>query len=525
MARPSANSLLNSLKGKIWLATSALAFFICTFGLISYLVVTLIADDPFYAVFIPFLFLAFTVMVFGWWLTNEVISPIEKVSLLAKSLERGGAVSLPRTSGSTETDELLQTLYRNNQQIQNLVGLMDKVAGGNLDVTLAPLQNSDRLSSAFQKLLAKVSESIYAKQELEKLETAVERVKQEVFQVKNGKFDFEINTDSARTKEISESINSLLRHLNKLAAQVKSQSLDAINSAGEAQKGVQTVIQINENKTLKMNQAALALAQIPNNVRKISEELAVFVLPANDSIEKARRGTQTAQENLNAVSEFRKQIQETVKRIGQFDKYSEEISKIGKVIEDFVNRTNMIALNASIKAVEAEEKNHGFSVLAEELENLSTRAENTGKQILSLNKTFSAQIGEAEQSLQAAIGEAANLSEFAVETGNSLSEMEKYIGDFLKLQQKLVLYSGEQTVETEQAFQVFVGSIAESENAVKILKESEAHIREISDSMEILQSAAANFKVSSTTDKDAQNTLLQGETENYANESALEFAD
>ncbi len=86
MARPSANLLLNSLKGKIWLATSALAFFICTFGLLSYLIVSFLISDTFYAVFIPFLFLAFTVMVFGWWLSNEVVIPIEKVSVLVKSL-------------------------------------------------------------------------------------------------------------------------------------------------------------------------------------------------------------------------------------------------------------------------------------------------------------------------------------------------------------------------------------------------------------------------------------------------------
>ncbi len=47
---------------------------------------------------------------------------------------------------------------------------MDKVASGNLDVALTPLENSDRLSNSFQKLLAKVSESIQAKQDLEKLE-------------------------------------------------------------------------------------------------------------------------------------------------------------------------------------------------------------------------------------------------------------------------------------------------------------------------------------------------------------------
>ncbi len=128
MARPTANTLINSLRGKIWLATSALAFFVCTFGLVSYLLVSFVVNETFYAVFIPFLILGFCVMVFGWWLSNEVVTPIEKVSLLAKSLERGSPVSLPKTSGSTETDELLQTLHRNNRQLQNLVGLMDKVA-------------------------------------------------------------------------------------------------------------------------------------------------------------------------------------------------------------------------------------------------------------------------------------------------------------------------------------------------------------------------------------------------------------
>lgn len=525
MARPSANSLLNSLKGKIWLATSALAFFICTFGLISYLIVTLVAGDIFFAVFIPFLFLAFTVMVFGWWLANEVISPIEKVSLLAKSLERGGAVSLPRTSGSIETDELLQTLHRSSQQIQTLVGLMDKVAGGDFDVALTPLQNSDRLSGSFQKLLAKVSESIHAKKDLQKLQTAVKKLSAEVSEVRNGKFDIETSSDFAETKEISESINYLLRHLDNLATKVKDQSSEAKNSAVETQKGLQAVIVSSEQKISQMKQAAHTLAQIPNGVRRLSDEFTVSLLPAGETIEKAGHGTETAQKNLNAVSGFRRQIKETAKRIGQFDRHSREIGKIGKAIEDIVNRTNIIALNASIKAIEAEEKNHGFSILAEELEHLSERAEDTGKQILSLNKTFSAQIGEAEQSLQAAFGEAAHFSEFAVETGNSISAMEKYIGNFLRLQKKLVAYAGEQNAETEQAFQIFVQSIGDSENAVKTLKESAAHIRQISGSIEILHSATANPKVSNDAAPPAQSTSLTGELEIYVDESALEFAD
>ncbi len=152
-------------------------------------------------------------MVFGWWLSNEVVGPIEKVSLLAKSLERGSSASLPRTSGSTETDELLKSLHRNNQQVQTLVGLMDKVAGGNLDVALTPLENSDRLSNSFQKLLAKVSDSIQAKQDLEKLQTQVNQITEEISHVRRGNFDVEIKANFADTKEITETLKYLIYHL------------------------------------------------------------------------------------------------------------------------------------------------------------------------------------------------------------------------------------------------------------------------------------------------------------------------
>jgi hypothetical protein len=99
------------------------------------------------------------------------------------------------------------------------------------------------------------------------------------------------------------------------------------------------------------------------------------------------------------------------------------------------------------------------------------------------------------------------------------------------LQEKLVAYSGEQSAETEQAFQIFVRSIEESENALKTLKESDAQITQISNSLEILQSAAANFKAPSSEAQIAQNilvaqnTLIEGEAEIYAIESAVEFVD
>jgi len=506
MARYTPNSLLNSLKGKIWLATSALAFFICTFGLISYLIVSFVVNDTFYAVFVPFLFLAFTVMVFGWWLSNEVVSPIEKVSLLAKSLERSASTSLPKTSGSVETDELLETLHRNSQQMQKLINLMDEVAAGNTDIALSPLQNSDRLLASFQKLLAKVSDSIDARANLETFQKSVAQISDEIGRVRKYNLDAEIKTDFKETKEISETLKFLVNHLSGLVAQVRDDSANTQTSASDVRRTLQTVIQQSEAKIQEMNQAAFMLREIPNSVQKISENFSGAVQSANQSIEKARKGTETAQENVNSAGKLRKQLQETVSRLGRLNEHAQEIGKIARTVGDLAHRTSTVALNASIQAGDFGESGRGFSVVADEIKRIAARAENTNKQISTLNKAMTSDIGEVERFLKSTVLEAANLSKFAVETGNSLSELEKHITQILNLQDQLTADSSEQSAETDKAFQIFIGSIAETEMSVESLKQSEKSIGELTATLANLllavddfklpqNSAAANFRV------------------------------
>ncbi len=490
---------VNSLKSKIRLAAGALAFFVCAFGIGSWLIISLFADNSFYSVLIRFLFSAAGIVATGWWLSNEVVRPIEKVSLLAKSMERGISTALPQTSGSSETDELLQTLYRNNQQLQNLVGLMDKVSGGNLDVALAPLEQSDRLSNSFQKLLAKVTESINAKRDLERLKAAVRQLAEEICRVRNGNFDAEIKSDFMPTREISETLKFLVHHFSELINRVKNDSNQSHASAKEIQKTLQAIIGADENRIREMNQSTLALKQIPQAIQKISQELSAASHTAGQSIEQAQKGSLMARENLAAADALRQQIRETVKRVGHLGERTQEIGEVAKTIEDLAQRMNMIALNASIRAAEAGEQGRGFAALTEEVERLAERAAGTDKQISALNKTVAAEIGEIERSVQDSVGEAASLSKYAVETGSALSALEKYNRQFLNLQEKLVAYAGGQTAEAESTFQSFAASIHETESAVRSLKESETQIAQVAASMENLQFAVAGFKTSSVT--------------------------
>ncbi|QQS41302.1 MAG: methyl-accepting chemotaxis protein [Acidobacteriota bacterium] len=505
MPRQITNSLFNSLRGRIWISTSVLAFFICTFGLISYLVVTLLVNDVFYGIFIPFLFLAFTVVVFGWWLSNEIVSPIEKVTLLSKSLERTSSTSLPKTSGSYETDELLNTLYRNSQQVQMLVTLMEKVAAGNLDVSLASLEGSDRLSATFQKLLSKVSESINAKEDLDRLQTAVEQIKREISPIRSGNLSARVWSEDLQTKEIAATVNYLIDSLSSIVELARNDSREAGELSKKIEKDLRELIQQDESRIDDLMQASITLKQVPNLVKKISEDLNNSSQSARQSIEKVQKGNQITAQNAESVSKLRKQMREAVKRVQSLNERTQEIGKLATTVEDLANRTNMVALNASIQAAELGDKGQGFALVAEEVERLAARANSTNRQIAALNKSVSTEIRKVENALELAGGEISGFSKYSIESGNILAELERYVAQFINLQENLVALAGDRSEESEQAFLKFVNSISEGRAKVDELRSSTKELGNLGQVLNNIQVGVSEYRVTvSSPDSDAR---------------------
>jgi len=177
------------------------------------------------------------------------------------------------------------------------------------------------------------------------------------------------------------------------------------------------------------------------------------------------------------------------------NEHAQEIGKIAKTVGDLAHRTSTVALNASIQAGDFGESGRGFSIVADEIKRIAARAENTNKQIGALNKAMTSDIGEVEKFLKSTVQEAANLSKFAVETGNSLGEIEKHVSKILNLQDQLTANSSEQAAETEKAFQVFLGSIAETEMSVEALKQSEKSVAALVSTLGNLLLAVEDFKL------------------------------
>lgn len=492
MATQSTDFLLNSLKGKIWLAVTGLAVLNCIVGLIAYFITSYFLSGTFLPVFVPFMLVAFIMMVFGWWLSNEVLRPIEKVALLAKSLERSPIVSMPKTTGSSETDELLQTLVRNSKQLHNLMGMMDSVANGKTDIALTPLQDSDRLSLSFQKLVAKVTDSIDAKNELTELRSGIDSMKGELAAVRKGDLDVVINPGSPHTKDIADAVNFLSQNLKRVIERLTEHSENSRNSAGEAQRAIADALEQQEAYAKKINRLSSVFREYPNSVESVSEELGSIVAAIQAAAPNGP-ANQPYRENLNAVNGLRRQINEVTKRLRTLSEHSARIEQTARTAEDLARRSNLISLNISVQRSDVPGGTRGGSSVAEEVEYLSLRAASINKEISSINESLRSELESAMNLLSAAVAEVSEVSIRTIRDGDSFDETQRTFERIAALRTKIESCWSEQSVERENALQAFTASTAEAGRTAINLRECEANIENLNASLDDINEVLATF--------------------------------
>lgn len=509
MSQNSPDSFLNTLRGRIWLAASALAIFNCVLGLLAYLAASFFTAEPFYLVLFTFFLTTSATLIFGWWQTNEVLRPIENVGLLARSLERSPAASLPKTTGSAETDELLNTLHRNSQQLQNLIGMMDDVAAGRTDTAMTPLQNSDRLSASFQKLVSKVTDSIDAKKELIAIETAVLRLSNELAPVKDGILDIEITTDVPQVSEISALLDVLVRRLNELARTVQANSTDAKLSAVQVQRAFRSAIETDEKESVKLGRVATVLKESSGQVQRMCDDVTSSVTRAVHYVSGASESSPAVPADANPFDSIRKQLNDTVKRVHKIRDRSHAIPQVAKTAEDLSRRSNLIALNTSLQGTETASNAAGISLLSEEMTSLSVRAESVNKEISAINESLLREISDIEVSLEGLSAEIANASKNAAIRGETLSGLDKCLELLSDIPGKLGTFASEQAMQHEQSLRLLGPSYSEFSGDASPLRNAENDVSKLLQIAESLQESVADLRLTPAGSRERVRTLTE----------------
>jgi hemerythrin-like metal-binding protein len=161
---------------------------------------------------------------------------------------------------------------------------------------------------------------------------------------------------------------------SKNLAQASNDSYKTVNELTELSQDIAKLI---TDETRKIRIMGTRVDSLNTSVQSVAKSIKELNVISSNSAEKARVGDQAARDTIFAMEEI--------------GKSSSRIRDVINIITEISEKTNLLALNASIEAARAGDAGRGFAVVAEEVSRLAERSATSVKEIAEdINKTLDA---------------------------------------------------------------------------------------------------------------------------------------
>lgn len=206
-----------------------------------------------------------------------------------------------------------------------------------------------------------------------------------------------------------------------------------------------TAEQSHDSETVSQSMAEMQLS-----VKDISQS-------ANDAAQSAEKASQLAKQGFdktsNAVS-FSKGLSDEISQaqsvITELAEKTKNVTQILSSINAIADQTNLLALNAAIEAARAGEHGRGFSVVADEVRNLSTKTAQSVVQVQQVVGELTQNVSKAVNIMQQAVNNAAHSATLASDAGTSIEQISSEVQQISLLNAQIAAATEEQTMVAEQ---------------------------------------------------------------------------
>lgn len=215
---------------------------------------------------------------------------------------------------------------------------------------------------------------------------------------KAAKGDLTVTVVTSRGDEfgiLADNINFMLDSMNNLIIKASEVSRAVVKSAKDVTDNSDMLLLSSQNISTaitEIQQGNTQQAEDAENCLKITDILVHQINIVHDNSRAIEEITDTTKKVVydgikeinqlnNATNASIEITNQTITDIEELEKESRVITEIIGVINDIAEQTNLLSLNASIEAARAGEAGRGFSVVANEIRNLSNRSVSAAQEI------------------------------------------------------------------------------------------------------------------------------------------------
>ncbi len=207
---------------------------------------------------------------------------------------------------------------------------------------------------------------------------------------------------SQLAEEVSSSVLEMIASIDEIASNTEGLT-EAVNvAASTLSQNVAAIRQIDssaENLNRFVEETSAAMSQMEASIRQIEENAAQTRKATEQAANEAETGSRSVEQSTASVQKLQASFEETVEVMRQLGQRSEEVGNILSVIDEVMEQTHLLALNAAIIAAQAGEHGKSFAVVAGEIKDLAGKTSVSTREIASLIDSVQRDVHHAVQAV------------------------------------------------------------------------------------------------------------------------------